>query len=104
MVVQACDGQIVARAGEGGLMGDSNEPELFMHNYYEAVAQYLLSTHRNSKALISTSPWGRTNASIGGFVDDLIRIVVPECDDDRALTTAVNHDSKCLTAALDDKK
>ena len=71
MVVRACNGQIVAKAGEGGLMGDSIEPELFMHNYYEGVAQYLLATHHNSKALISSSPWGRTNASIGGFVVDV---------------------------------
>ena len=48
-------------------MGDPNEPELFMHNYYQAVSQYLLKTHRNSKALISTSPWGAANASIWGI-------------------------------------
>mgnify|MGYP002809787192 CR=1 FL=1 len=30
--------------------------------------------------------------------------MLPACDDDRALTTAVNNDSKCFTAALDKKK
>ena len=39
-------------------MGDSNEPELFMQNYYEAVSQYTLTTHnRISKPLISQAEW-----------------------------------------------
>ena len=60
-------------------MGDSNEPELFMQNYYEAINQYALKTHaRVTKGLTATAEWfsaAKANASIGAFVDDIIRII-----------------------------
>ena len=58
MVIYGCDGSVSLRAGEGGLMGDSNEPELFMQNYYEAVSQHTLATHKGiSVGLLSQAEW-----------------------------------------------
>ena len=87
-------------------MGDSNEPELFMQNYYEAIRQYTRTTHaRITKGLTATAEWfsaSKANASIGAFIDDIIRIVTPtDQKDDRALAANMNHDSRELTNALD---
>ena len=56
MVIPACDGLVPLRAGEGGLMGDSNEPEAFMHNYYKALRKHTENTYtRHSKPLTASS-------------------------------------------------
>ena len=43
----------------------------------------------------------KANASIGAFIDDVIRIVTPPNRDDRALAASMNFDSISLTEALD---
>ena len=88
-------------------MRDSNEPEVFMHNYYHAISQYTHKTHhRHSKPLMSSAPWmgaRKANAGMGAFIDDVIRVVVPQGNDDRGLASAANFDSRSLTDSLDEK-
>ena len=90
MIIHGCDGSTSLTAGEGGLMGDSNEPELFMQNYYCAVSQYVHAQDapEDKQGAHHTSGLVRppqANASIGAFVDDIIGIVTPPRQDDRAL-------------------
>ena len=65
-------------------MGDSNEPEAFMHNYYKAVRKYTENTYtRHSKPPTATAGWvgtqmnARAGSGMGAFIDDVIRIVTP---------------------------
>ena len=62
-------------------MGDSNEPELLMESFYACVKNYAAWTHDAiSSPLLALSPvTGRWhNASLGLFVDDIVRMVITE--------------------------
>ena len=73
MTIPCPDGSALLRAREGGLMGDSNEPETFMGNYHEAIDDYRMDTHnRIAKPMIVTNEWTNTtvDASMGSYLDD----------------------------------
>ena len=59
---------------------------------------------RHSKPLAASAPWlgpTKADARVGAFVDDIIRMVIPAGNDDRAIVGAANFDSRALTGALD---
>ena len=84
MTIPCPDGPALLRAREGGLMGDSNEPEVFMGNYHEAIDGYRMGTHqRIAKHMIAINEWlGTTvDTSMGSYLDDVIRTVVADDGD-----------------------
>jgi len=71
-------GPLVMRLGSGGTMGDANEPEAFMSNFYTTITPWILKSNRTyGKAFMYASPvTGATvDGSWGAFVDDLIRLL-----------------------------
>ncbi len=45
-LIQTSDGTLLVRPGDGGLMGDSNEPDLFMKTFYVGTKQWLFNNHK----------------------------------------------------------
>eukprot|EP00969_Alexandrium_andersonii_P115978 5128857-Alexandrium_andersonii.AAC.1 len=85
MLITTPQGELFLRAGSGGLMGDSNEPELFMANHYQALEEYTYSTFGTAtRSALVTCPIfeQRHNAGIGVFVDDLLRLIILRAEDD----------------------
>ena len=106
MSIPCPDGTAYLRAREGGLMGDSNEPEAFMGNYHIAVNKYRMDTHsRIAKPLIAQLEWLQVkgDASMGSFLDDIIRTVTADDGDARTLAWLCNHDANKLDEALTDR-
>ena len=81
-------------------MGDTNEPELFKHNYARPVTEWLRATHATTKPLIARSPLTTlpANASIGIYEDDLLRLLL--LDDPRLAVPVFNADAAALDAAV----
>ena len=78
VIIPTTHGPIGFSLGSGGTMGDSNEPEAFMANFYHAVQPWILTNHKKfSRELVFTAePIGaRGDGGWGAFVDDLIRIL-----------------------------
>ena len=58
--VCGCDGTVALKAQEGGLMGDSNEPEAFMVNDNKCVDECMWNTHeKNGKNDCGIPPAGK---------------------------------------------
>ena len=103
MIVTTPQGELCMKTGTGGLMGDSNEPELFMENFYACVKNYAAWTHDAiSSPLLARSPvTGRWhNASLGLFVDDIVRMVITEPDRDMQRRSDI--DAELLDEAVED--
>ena len=85
----AADKPICVRPTEGGRMGDSNEPELFMGTFYKPVERWHESlTEVTSPLFESICPITNTTQDLsrGGFIDDLIKIfIIPEGSPQHAL-------------------
>ena len=106
MTIPCPDGSALLRAREGGLMGDSNEPEMFMGNYHEAIDDYRMDTHnRIAKPMIVTNEWTATtvDASMGSYLGDILRTIVADDGDARTLPWLCDHDATCLDTALEKK-
>ena len=56
MLIDTAEGPLYLRAGTGGLMGDSNEPEIFMQGHYDMLQLWLAQTKNLSHPLTATSP------------------------------------------------
>ena len=103
MKIPCPDGDVYLRPKEGGLMGDSNEPEAFMANYHLALDAYRIQTHKRiAKPLIAEAEWlgAKVDAGIGTFLDDVLRTVTAEGGDARTLPGLCNHDANHLDEAL----
>ena len=105
MKVDAADGPCFFCFGMGGAMGESNEVEAFLGNFYATIDPYILATSRLVSApLIATTPAQRQciDMSLGAFVDDLLRFVV--LDDPADATRISNYDSQQLDRAVQQKR
>ena len=79
---------------------------MFMGNYHEAIDEYRMDTHnRIAKPMIVTNEWTATtvDASMGSYLDDIIRTIVADDGDARTLPGLCDHDATCLDAALEKK-
>eukprot|EP00959_Pyramimonas_sp_CCMP1952_P472577 9500270-Pyramimonas_sp.AAC.1 len=88
--VDAADRSICLRPASGGRMGDSNEPEFFMGNFYGPVIRWKLQMKDLTGPLLqATCPITQKpqDLSLGAFIDDLIKImIVPDGSYRQALT------------------
>eukprot|EP00959_Pyramimonas_sp_CCMP1952_P069959 1460615-Pyramimonas_sp.AAC.1 len=58
-------------------MGDSNEPEFFMGNYYESIPEYIATASGFSKYTLASSEMfhDAVNVGVGLFIDDLLKLL-----------------------------
>ena len=101
--MEGCDRQLYLHPLSGGTMGDSNEGELFMSNFYSGLGEYRRETYLNVASPLTctssiTGDLYATDASLTAFVDDLLRIIL--IDTVSAFAKEVNNDLACLTRAL----
>ena len=105
IVVEAADATIGLRPRSGGRMGDSNEPELFMGAFYPRVEEWngdiklLLGDHFAARSPLDEDG-DMVSLGMGGFVDDLVRVMI--IPDGKVRTTQLidHYDNKYLDEAL----
>ena len=82
--IVAADGSLLVQPGDGGLMGDSNEPDFFMRTFYKGTKQWLFNQFAQvSKPMVAK--WEHTgnrpqDGSVCAFVDDIFRFIIPPDD------------------------
>ena len=103
MQIRAADGDAYIRLGMGGTMGDTNEAECFMMNFYEAVKQYQIDTGPFvSDPLCAKHPItaNEIDLSIGIFIDDILRIIVLDASSAQLALGASNFNAAMLDEAV----
>jgi len=97
-----CDtGPLVMQLGSGGTMGDKSEPEAFMGNFYNTISEWNHDAYAAyAKNLVTISPIdeSRNEASMGAFIDDLLRLL-PFTDISSALEI-FHWDNRCVDSHL----
>ena len=78
VVLDAADERLAVRSGSGGFMGDTSEPEIFMHNYHHAVRAWANFERRqsNNDTTITFGRFGTVDASMGTFMDDIFKTLL----------------------------
>lgn len=101
MKIETIQGPLIMKAGTGGLMGDSNEPEIFMQGYYDMLEVGLAKTRNLSNPLMVTNPMDSRlhDASLGPYIDDIFRLIIG-VDAALDLSTLCNHDSQSLDESM----
>ena len=103
MKVDAPQGPLFMRPTTGGLMGDSNEPEIFMEGYYNALSWCVSDTHQmiTEPTIVLCPITGEEhNASLCAFIDDLFRIII-QTQVEWSLKWLCNYDAESLEQSLE---
>ena len=104
--IDARDRPLYLHPGSGGTMGDSNEGDIFMSNFYSSIDAYRTESFFDVAApllasSLLTGDLRGADSSLVAFVDDIRRAII--IDDIDSVHIETNRDSLRLTQALANK-
>eukprot|EP00974_Lingulodinium_polyedra_P109367 10582149-Lingulodinium_polyedra.AAC.1 len=109
-VLMPCGGEeeLLLKTGCGALMGDPFAVHSFRHAFAQPVAQWNAAHYHfmgnDARALFCTAPWpggGRVDLSISKFADDLVKLVLGNCEGVKLLAERIQQSSDCLDKVLE---